>query len=150
MKYPKISAIIREYVQIKTLYTNVLTSCYKSCTLINVGSTERPKQTQHRTPQPMTYRELQLALKPFKAAGQTTIKLNSKKATLQVEYARLTAGKLATVEVPAAKTTATATTDSRQARINGLLEQLKANNRAELVNAAAIYAAASMAVRMLG
>lgn len=37
----------------------------------------------------------------------------------------------------------------RQARINGLLEQLKENNRAALVNAANIYTAAMMAVRML-
>jgi len=39
----------------------------------------------------MTYRELQIALKSFKAEGKTTIRLNSKKADLQAEYDRLTA-----------------------------------------------------------
>ena len=38
----------------------------------------------------MTYKELQAALKSFKAAGHTNIKLNSKKAALQAEYDRLT------------------------------------------------------------
>lgn len=38
----------------------------------------------------MTYRELQQALKPYKAEGKTNIRLNSKKAVLQAEYDRLT------------------------------------------------------------
>lgn len=97
----------------------------------------------------MTYRELQLALKPFKAAGKTTIKLNSKKATLQAEYNRLTAGALATVPTVETEAKAAPMMGGRQARINGLLELLKENNRAELVNAANIYAAATMAVWML-
>lgn len=39
----------------------------------------------------LTYRQLQAALKPFKAQGLTTIKLNGKKEALQAEYDRLTA-----------------------------------------------------------
>ena len=39
----------------------------------------------------MTYRELQQALKTFKAQGLTNIRLNSKKVALQAEYERLTA-----------------------------------------------------------
>lgn len=39
----------------------------------------------------MTYKELQAAVKGFKAQGLTTIKLNSKQEVLQVEYDRLTA-----------------------------------------------------------
>ena len=96
----------------------------------------------------MTYRELQLALKPFKAAGKTTIKLNGKKATLQAEYERLTAGAMVVTVKPEPK--AATTVEGRQARINGLLEQLKANQQAELANAANIYAVATVLVKKAG
>ena len=39
----------------------------------------------------MTYKELQAALKTFKAQGLTDIKLNAPKVELQAEYDRLTA-----------------------------------------------------------
>lgn len=38
----------------------------------------------------MSYRELQAALKPLKAAGKTTVKLNSKAEVLLAEYNKLT------------------------------------------------------------
>ena len=48
----------------------------------------------------MTYKELQAALKTFKAAGKTDIKLNATKVELQAEYDRLTASTIEPQEQP--------------------------------------------------
>jgi hypothetical protein len=48
----------------------------------------------------MTYKELQTALKSFKAEGRTSIKLNASKDVLKTEYDRLTAITETTAETP--------------------------------------------------
>lgn len=97
----------------------------------------------------MTYRELQLALKELRAAGQTTIKLNGKKVALQAEYDRLTKGTLVVATAPAEAKTAPVMV-SRQQRMANLFDQLRANQQAELANAANIYAVATVLVKKAG
>lgn len=96
----------------------------------------------------MTYRQLQLALKELRNAGKTNIKLNGKKTALQAEYDRLTKGAMMVAAAPA-QTKAAPKTENREAKINRLLDELKANQQKELANAATIYAVATMAVKKL-
>lgn len=97
----------------------------------------------------MTYRQLQLALKELRNAGKTTIKLNGKKVALQAEYDRLTKGAMVAATVPAETKTAPVMV-SRQQRMANLFDQLRANQQAELANAANIYAVATVLVRNAG
>lgn len=96
----------------------------------------------------MTYRQLQLALKELRNAGKTTIKLNAKKTVLQAEYDRLTKGAMVVAAVPA-QTKAAPAMETREAKINRLFDALRANQQAELANAATIYTVATMAVKKI-
>lgn len=95
----------------------------------------------------MTYRQLQLALKQFRNAGKTNIKLNGKKTALQAEYDRLM--QIEAMALTALPAKATPKMVARHARIERLFEEFWANQEAELANAAKIYAVATMAVKKL-